>query len=201
MSAFSVNPYYSPEDCGLKIIEVHERPNLSYEFDMVVLWEDVATGERYWDFDSGCSCPAPFENVRSLSDLQNLRFTEAEYDRAVREVSKPRWCFSCDEEPAPPVQSDLGITVLHDFVLCEEVPVEEKRASGLYVPQTAQSERNIKVKVLAVGPGAYNNSGTFIPTSVQPGDVVLVPAQHGMRYPGRPGWRIVEEPFVHGVLV
>ena len=65
------NPYDSPTLCGLKILEVTEEPNLCYEFNMVVLWEDLETGKRYWARDSGCSCPTPFEDLRGLGDLDS----------------------------------------------------------------------------------------------------------------------------------
>lgn len=54
--------YSSPEKYGLRIVKVHERPELDYEFDMVILWEDQKTKKRYWAADSGCSCPIPFED-------------------------------------------------------------------------------------------------------------------------------------------
>lgn len=85
------NIYYNPEDFGLRIVEVHERPDLCYEFDMVVLWEDIKTGKRYWGADSGCSCPSPFEDYYSVSELNDLTFTKDEYERAVRDVLKGRW--------------------------------------------------------------------------------------------------------------
>lgn len=79
---FKANPYYSPEKCGLNVIEMHER-NISYEFDMVVLWEDVKTKKRYWAQDSGCSCPFPFENFHSVADMQEWSLTKNEYKKAV----------------------------------------------------------------------------------------------------------------------
>jgi hypothetical protein len=54
--------YYNPEasEPGLKVFGCVEK-DLSYEFDMVVVWEDK-DGNLYWATDSGCSCPTPFEN-------------------------------------------------------------------------------------------------------------------------------------------
>jgi len=81
--------YSSPEKHGLRIVEVHERPDLSYEYDMVVLWEDQKTRKRYWGANSGCSCPSPFEDYHSVSQLNDWSLTKREYEQAVREVAKP----------------------------------------------------------------------------------------------------------------
>lgn len=78
--------YSSPELHGLRIVETHEAPDLSYEFDMVVLWEDIKTRKRYWARDSGCSCPSPFENVRSVSELNDWSLTKREYEQEVKGV-------------------------------------------------------------------------------------------------------------------
>lgn len=79
------NPYYSPEKCGLRILEVTEEPGLCYEFDMVVLWQDKETGKRYWARDSGCSCPCPFENVHGLD---NMNWDLSDYETATEECSR-----------------------------------------------------------------------------------------------------------------
>lgn len=71
---FSNNPYYSPEKCGLKVIDSIEG-GLSYEFDMVVVWQDLKSKKYYWGSDSGCSCPTPFEDVHRMSDLATLNVT------------------------------------------------------------------------------------------------------------------------------
>lgn len=68
------NPYYSPELCGLKQMDMIEtEPH--YDFDMVVIWQDKKTKKFYFAADSGCSCPSPFEDVRRLSDLGKLNKT------------------------------------------------------------------------------------------------------------------------------
>jgi len=77
------NPYYSPENVGLKILKVIHLSEEAYQFDMVVVWEDLETKEVYWGHDSGCSCPSPFEKVRGLSDLNRMSQTADEYYRIV----------------------------------------------------------------------------------------------------------------------
>ena len=68
---FNENPYYSPEKCGLEIIDELAKEQ-NYDFAMIIVWKDQLTGKLFWDSDSGDSCPTPFEEVRNLSDLTEL---------------------------------------------------------------------------------------------------------------------------------
>lgn len=45
--------------------------------------------------------------------------------------------------------------------------------SGIVLPETAEKERPIKGRVIAVGPGKRNDKGEIIPMSVKVGDIVL----------------------------
>lgn len=65
-----MNVYYSPEYFGLTAVGEIEWTDEEYQFDMTAAWVD-ASGRYFWADDSGCSCPAPFENFHSLSDLQS----------------------------------------------------------------------------------------------------------------------------------
>lgn len=67
MTYYEENLYYHPEKHGLEIFDMVEYPPC-YDFDMCVVWRDVATDELFYAFDSGCSCPTPFEN-HSRKDL------------------------------------------------------------------------------------------------------------------------------------
>lgn len=60
--------YYSPEEYGLTVVKDVEWRDESFEFCMTVLWRDAA-GKFYAASDSGCSCPSPFEDYRSVADL------------------------------------------------------------------------------------------------------------------------------------
>ena len=68
---FNQNPYYSPELCGLKIFQEIDNAD-SYECDKLVIWEKVDDGTLWWDVDSGCSCPSPFDNSDHGHDLKQL---------------------------------------------------------------------------------------------------------------------------------
>ena len=54
-------------------------------------------------------------------------------------------------------------------------PIEEERVtqSGIVLPETAEKERPIRGKVIAVGPGKKNEKGEIMPMSVKVGDIVL----------------------------
>jgi len=69
------NPYYNPEALGLEIVE-QLNPYLSYEFDMVVVWREVESGNLYWAADAGCSCPTPFEDYNSVESLNKFNYEE-----------------------------------------------------------------------------------------------------------------------------
>jgi len=79
---YDSNPYSSPQNVGLEIIGTLDASE-AYEFDILLVVRDTATGRVYLDTDSGCSCPAPFENVNSLSDMQEIRSVE-DYRAAAR---------------------------------------------------------------------------------------------------------------------
>lgn len=60
---------------------------------------------------------------------------------------------------------------LADRVVVQVLAGEEKTKSGIVLPDTAK-EKPQQAKVLAVGPGKYEN-GTLIPMSVKVGDTVV----------------------------
>ena len=61
---------------------------------------------------------------------------------------------------------------LHDRVLIQRVESEEKTASGIIIPDTAQ-EKPMQGKVVAAGSGAKDESGKVTPLDVKEGDSVL----------------------------
>lgn len=66
----------------------------------------------------------------------------------------------------------MTLTPLHDRIVVEAAPKEEKTASGILLPDTAQ-EKPQRGKVLAVGPGKRLDSGQLAPVDVSVGDTVL----------------------------
>ena len=61
---------------------------------------------------------------------------------------------------------------LHDRVLVRRIDEDEKTAGGIIVPDTAK-EKPMQGEVLAVGPGARDESGKLVPLDVKVGDTIL----------------------------
>ncbi|RYG33412.1 co-chaperone GroES [bacterium] len=66
----------------------------------------------------------------------------------------------------------MDIRPLHDRIVVEAAPKEEKSAGGIILPDSAQ-EKPQRGKVLAVGPGKRLDSGQLAALDVQVGDHVL----------------------------
>ena len=62
---------------------------------------------------------------------------------------------------------------LSNHVFLEPLEEEKTTKSGIVLPDTAEKEKPIKGKVLAVGPGKLMENGSTQPMSVKVGDVVL----------------------------
>ncbi|GAB4261895.1 MAG: co-chaperone GroES [Thermoleophilia bacterium] len=65
----------------------------------------------------------------------------------------------------------MKLVPLEDRVVVKVLEEEEKTASGIVLPDTAK-EKPQKAKVLAVGPGRYDD-GQLVPVGVAEGDVVI----------------------------
>jgi chaperonin GroES len=61
---------------------------------------------------------------------------------------------------------------LHDRVVVQRVDAEEKTKGGIIIPDTAK-EKPQEGKVIAVGPGARDESGKLQPLDVKAGDRIL----------------------------
>jgi chaperonin GroES len=61
---------------------------------------------------------------------------------------------------------------LHDRVVVRRVEEDTKTKGGIIIPDTAQ-EKPMQGEVLAVGPGARDESGKVQPLDVKEGDFVL----------------------------
>jgi chaperonin GroES len=61
---------------------------------------------------------------------------------------------------------------LHDRVVVRRIDADEKTAGGIIIPDTAK-EKPQQGEVVAVGPGARDESGKIAPLDVRPGDRVL----------------------------
>ena len=61
---------------------------------------------------------------------------------------------------------------LHDRVVIRRLNAEEKTAGGIIIPDTAK-EKPMEGEVIAVGPGARDESGKLLPLDVKPKDRIL----------------------------
>ena len=61
---------------------------------------------------------------------------------------------------------------LHDRVVVRRLDAEEKTAGGIIIPDTAK-EKPMEGEVIAVGPGARNETGALVPLDVKAGDKIL----------------------------
>ncbi len=61
---------------------------------------------------------------------------------------------------------------LHDRVVVRRVEQEEKTAGGIIIPDTAK-EKPMEGEVVAVGPGARDETGQLRPLDVKAGDRIL----------------------------
>jgi chaperonin GroES len=66
----------------------------------------------------------------------------------------------------------MNLRPLHDRVVVRRLESESKTAGGIIIPDTA-AEKPQQGEVLAVGPGAREESGKLIPLDVKKGDKVL----------------------------
>ena len=85
----SANIYSQPEKFGLVIVgDVAKSP--SYDFDIFVVFRKP-DGSLWYDEDSGCSCPIPFED-EGIDDL-------APYSDAALDAWRSK--YSADDADAP----------------------------------------------------------------------------------------------------
>ncbi|SMQ69922.1 chaperonin GroES [Altererythrobacter xiamenensis] len=61
---------------------------------------------------------------------------------------------------------------LHDRVLVRRIEAEEKTAGGIIIPDTAK-EKPMEGEVVAVGPGARDDTGKLVELAVTAGDRIL----------------------------
>ena len=61
---------------------------------------------------------------------------------------------------------------LHDRVVVKRIDAEEKSAGGIIIPDTAK-EKPSQGEVVAVGPGARDESGKVVALDLKVGDIVL----------------------------
>ena len=69
----------------------------------------------------------------------------------------------------------------HDTVVAIPYELEEENSSSIIIPDMGQ-ERPEVAKVVAVGPGRYSEFGSFISTTLQEGEIIVVPKIGTIRF-------------------
>ena len=89
---------------------------------------------------------------------------------------------------------------LHDRVVVRRIESDERTAGGIIVPDTAK-EKPQEGEVIAVGPGARDESGKLIPLDLKAGDRILFGKWSGteVKIDGQ-DYLIMKESDVMGVI-
>ena len=67
----------------------------------------------------------------------------------------------------------MKLQPLNDHIFLEPLEEEKTTKSGIVLPETAEKEKPIKGRVVAVGAGKLDEKGKRVPMSVKVGDKVL----------------------------
>lgn len=67
----------------------------------------------------------------------------------------------------------MNFKPLSNHLFIEPIEEEKVTKSGIVLPETAEKEKPVKGKIIAVGPGKINEKGERIQMSVKVGDMVL----------------------------
>ena len=67
----------------------------------------------------------------------------------------------------------MNFKPLSNHVFLEPLEEEKKSKGGIVLPESAEKEKPIRGRVLAVGPGKRNDRGELQPMPVKVGDTVL----------------------------
>ncbi len=89
---------------------------------------------------------------------------------------------------------------LHDRVVVRRIEAEEKTKGGIIIPDTAK-EKPQEGEVIAVGPGARDETGKLQPLDVKPGNRVLFGKWSGteVRIDGE-DYLIMKESDIMGII-
>jgi chaperonin GroES len=89
---------------------------------------------------------------------------------------------------------------LHDRIVLRRIEGEDKTKGGIIIPDTAK-EKPQEGEVIAVGPGARDESGKLVPLDLKPGDRVLFGKWSGTEVKiDREDLLIMKESDVMGVI-
>merc|ERR1712171_7608 len=97
-------------------------------------------------------------------------------------------------------ENTMKFRPLHDRVVVRRLDGEEKTASGIIIPDSAQ-EKPMQGKIIAVGNGARDDNGKIMPLDVKAGDTVLFGKWSGTEVKiDNEDYLIMKESDIMGVL-
>ena len=67
----------------------------------------------------------------------------------------------------------LNLKPLSNHIFLETSEGNKTTKSGIYIPETAEKEKPVTGRVVAVGPGKLSERGALVPLTVKVGDMVL----------------------------
>jgi len=67
----------------------------------------------------------------------------------------------------------MNFKPLSNLIFIEPLGEEQVTKAGIVLPDTAEKEKPVKGKIIAIGPGKLNEKNERIPMSVKVGDIVL----------------------------
>src|SRR5918992_109829 len=106
-------------------------------------------------------------STRLLTVLTTLSLSERRKKTLLEGLS-----FETSLESRHGRRSRMKFRPLHDRVVVRRIDAEEKTVGGIIIPDTAR-EKPQQGEVIAVGPGARDESGKLVPLDVRKGDRVL----------------------------
>ena len=94
----------------------------------------------------------------------------------------------------------MNFRPLHDRVVVKRIESEERTRGGIIIPDTAK-EKPQEGEIIAVGPGARDESGKLVPLDVKAGDRVLFGKWSGteVKVDGQ-DLLIMKESYIMGVV-
>ena len=122
------NIYYHPEKWRLTALGSLEAGG-SWQFDTFVSWIDDS-GNIYYATDSGCSCPTPFEDIKSMAQLTRVENAEGLRQAARAWAVTPDW--EGQDEPSSRMRNEPG--------LLDQIETMVRKADRL---QKSRKERNV----------------------------------------------------------
>jgi hypothetical protein len=85
--------WYSPEAFGLELIGYVDWSSGHYEFDYSAVWYHAETNRWFYDRDSGCSCPSPFQVNAGLRDLEQLWDPFNQLKQKLEKIQKTAYAY------------------------------------------------------------------------------------------------------------